>query len=237
MEAKAAGQLTPDKYAEFLIGFRKSLDSTMSQIPPMPENKALHAQILSRLGDRDRERALADLTEALKENPKSPALLRASGRILFEKSDYPSAAEFARQAWEASDRTDQASLELLRFSEGRVAPGAASKRQDYLGQHTDSAPANRSEWTASDYKRLNAEEVARFVRLGKMQEPPLRDKNALHLESLVPHYALAQYSERDKVDLAKAIGAAAASKDLRSPISRRGPVLAARWPISQKVRR
>lgn len=125
-EAKANGLLTPEQYQDFLAKFRAALDATMARVPPTPENKGLHAQIIARLGEQERGQALAGLEQALEENPTSPPLLRAKGLILYEQKDYPAAAEFARQAWKNSNETDRGALALLKMSEGRTSAVAKS---------------------------------------------------------------------------------------------------------------
>lgn len=120
-EAQANGLLTPEQYQDFLVKFRVALDATMARVPPTPENKGLHAQIIARLGEQERGQALAGLEQALEENPTSPPLLRAKGLILYEQKDYPAAAEFARQAWKNSNETDRGALALLKMSEGRTS--------------------------------------------------------------------------------------------------------------------
>lgn len=125
-EAKANGLVRPEEYQDFLAKFRAALDATMARVPPTPENKGLHAQIIARLGAQERGQALAGLDQALEENPTSPPLLRAKGLILYEQKDYPAAAEFARQAWKNSNQTDTGALALLKMSEGRTSAVGSS---------------------------------------------------------------------------------------------------------------
>lgn len=75
---------------------------------------------------------MAGLSQALEEDPKSPALLRARGQILLDQKDYPGATESARQAWDYSNHTDMEAWAILKMSEGRTAsvgaaPDAAPK--------------------------------------------------------------------------------------------------------------
>lgn len=121
-EARDAGGLKPELYQAFVSKFRVDLDATMSRVPPTPENKGLHVQILSRLGEKDRRQALKTLTQELMVSPDNPDLLRAQGQILYDQQDFPAAAEAARKAWEASGRTDKAAWGLLKMSEGRSPP-------------------------------------------------------------------------------------------------------------------
>lgn len=113
-EAKTKDLLPPEQYHEFIAEFRAKLDAVMALIPPNPENRGLHAQIISRLGDQERGQALAGLDQALKDDPKNPALLRAKAQIYYEQKNYPAAAEAARQAGPMA-------LALLKMSEGRTA--------------------------------------------------------------------------------------------------------------------
>jgi Flp pilus assembly protein TadD len=120
-QSRDKGELSPEKYGEFVSTFRAELDAVMARIPRTPENKGLHAQILARLGEQERGPALASLEQALAESPENPALLVSKGSILYEQKNYPAAAESARQAWEASGRTDRRAWTLLKMSEGRTA--------------------------------------------------------------------------------------------------------------------
>lgn len=124
-EAKSKGQLDPEQYKEFVAKFRPELDAAMERVPSSAENKGAHARILSRLGDKERGQALANLDEALTENPDSRPLLLAKGHIFLEQKNYPAAAESARAAWESSKHTDLGALSLLRLAENRVAPASA----------------------------------------------------------------------------------------------------------------
>ncbi|UPT73028.1 MAG: hypothetical protein M0D55_14130 [Elusimicrobiota bacterium] len=129
-EARDKGELTPEKYDEFVSTFRAELGAVMARLSQTPDNKGLHAQILARLDEQERGWALASLESALIETPGNPALLVSKGSILYEQKDYPAAAESARRAWEASGRTDRRAWALLKMSEGRTAgQKAASPRR------------------------------------------------------------------------------------------------------------
>lgn len=121
--ARDAGILIPQQYAAFVTQFRASLEALMQRLPRTPANTGLHAQILARLDDSEREAALIGLAQALEENPNSPELLRAQGQIFYEQRDFPAAAEAARHAWESSAHKDKAAWALLKMSEGRISSG------------------------------------------------------------------------------------------------------------------
>lgn len=125
-KARDAGTLAPTQYQTFISKFRADLDAAMAGVQQTSANKGLHALILARLGAEERGRALSGLAQALESSPADPELLRAHGQILYEQRDFPAAAESARQAWEASGRTNKAAWALLKMSEGRMAPGGRS---------------------------------------------------------------------------------------------------------------
>lgn len=71
-EDKKQGRIDERRYGQFLTKFRADLESTMARIEPAPANTALHARILSRLGDS--ERAASALGPALEQDPDNPTL-------------------------------------------------------------------------------------------------------------------------------------------------------------------
>lgn len=141
-EARDSGQLPPEKYREFIASFRMELDAVMDRIPPTPENKGLHAQILARLGPQEQAQALASLDAAQAQDPENPALLVARGSILYEQRDFQAADALALQGWEASGRKDARAWALHKMSEGRIS-GVQSGE-----------PAPRLK-PASDFERLD----------------------------------------------------------------------------------
>lgn len=151
-EARDKATLPPEKYQEFVAQFRAELAAVMSRIPPTPENKGLHAQILARLGEQERGQAVASLEQALAEDPENPALLVAKGSILHEQKDYPAAAALAQQAWEASGRTDKRAWALLKMSEGRIAGGQAGEPAPRLKPAADFA---RLDWSIPANNDIN----------------------------------------------------------------------------------
>jgi tetratricopeptide (TPR) repeat protein len=151
-EARDKSELPPEKYQEFVANFRAELAAVMGRIPPTPESKGLHAQILARLGEQERGQALASLEQAITEDPENPALLVAKGSILHEQKDYPAAAALAQQAWEASGRTDKRAWALLKMSEGRTAGGQTGEPAPRLRPAADFA---RLEWSIPENHDIN----------------------------------------------------------------------------------
>lgn len=118
-EDKRLGRIDEKRYREFLSKFRTDLEAVMARIKPTPPNTALHARILSRLGDS--KQALAALDPALKVDPASPALRVALGQVRYDQKDYPAALAEANAVL-ARDPANEEALALKYFSEGRVGP-------------------------------------------------------------------------------------------------------------------
>jgi len=159
-DARDKGALTPEKYQEFVGGFRMELDAVMSRVSPTAENKGLHAQIIARLSEQERGEALANLEQALIENPQSPALLVAKGSILHEQMDHLAAAEFARQAWESSGRKDERAWALLKMSEGRTSGVQSGEPAPRLKPAADFA---RLDWSIPVRNDINPQAMG-FIR-------------------------------------------------------------------------
>lgn len=159
-EARDGGRLPPEKYQEFVASFRIELDAVMSRIPPTPENKGLHAQILARLGTQEQGQALANLDEALAQDPESPALLVAKGGILYEQRDFQAASVLAQQAWESSGRQDARAWALLKMSEGRISGAQSGEPAPRLKPASDFA---RLDWSIPQRHDINGTALE-FIR-------------------------------------------------------------------------
>jgi tetratricopeptide (TPR) repeat protein len=151
-EARDKGELSPEKYQEFVSSFRLELDAVMGRIPPTPDNKGLHAQILARLGPQEQSRALAGLEDALADDPESPPLLVAKGSILYEQRDFQAADTLALQAWEASERKDQRAWALHKMSEGRISGAPSGEPAPQLRPASDFA---RLDWSIPERHDIN----------------------------------------------------------------------------------
>jgi tetratricopeptide (TPR) repeat protein len=117
LEARDRGRVEPDRYRDFLIGFRADLRSARAATAPSPVNEALHARILSRLGDRDE--AASALMKALGKNPNVPALVVALGQVRYDERKYSAALVEANAALKL-DPSNREALTLKHFSEGRI---------------------------------------------------------------------------------------------------------------------
>lgn len=122
LDAKQQGQLAPERYEEFLVQFRASLDQAWSLSQRAPPDAAAYARIQARLGDT--AQALAALGPALEQDPQNPNLRLTFGEVNFEKKDYPAALAEANAVLER-DPSNKRAIALKRFSEGRSS-GAAS---------------------------------------------------------------------------------------------------------------
>lgn len=114
-------RLTPERYRAFEVEFRAALAAAAAQVEPSSANSAVHARILSKLGEHTRASELLD--GARRRDPDSAALLGAQGEVLFARGDYGGAARLARLAWLGSGQTDMRAFTLLKLSEGRGAGG------------------------------------------------------------------------------------------------------------------
>lgn len=121
---KNEGRLPPERYHEWELEFRSSLESALARVPSSPDNTAAHARITALLGERDRAQSALD--HALDSNPDSPVLLRTKSGILLEQNDYPGAARYALEAWEKSGKTDEAAWALYQVSKGRGTPSGTT---------------------------------------------------------------------------------------------------------------
>ena len=125
-EAAERGRVAPDRYKEFVILFRADLEAVKAAAAPSPANIALHARILSRLGES--EKAAANLARALKRDSGAPALRVALSQVRFDERNYPAALAEANAALKL-DPANREALTLKHFSEGRVAMGGAAAEQ------------------------------------------------------------------------------------------------------------
>ena len=120
---KVEGRIDEKRYHEFMTKFRADLDTAMARVKPTSANAALHARILSRLGDS--EQALAALGPALDRDPDNPALRVGLGHLHYDKKEYAAALAGA-DAVLARDPANKDALVLKYISEGRIMPGGAA---------------------------------------------------------------------------------------------------------------
>ncbi len=145
LQARAAGRVSLDGHRHWLIQFRKDLETKSGQLPPSPANIALHAKILSRLGDSGAARAMLD--RALQEDPGNSILRTAQGYTQFDQKNY-AAATAAADAVLKKDPKNKDALWLKHSSEGRhnANPGSPAVRQQ--------APRGSSAGTVADETNL-----------------------------------------------------------------------------------
>ena len=121
-EDEQQGRIDEKGYQEFLGKFRADLKEAKSLVKPIPANTALHARILSRLGDSGQ--AAAALRPALDQDPGSPALRLALSQVRYEQKDYSAALAEANAVLER-DPANKDALALKHSSEGRIGMGIA----------------------------------------------------------------------------------------------------------------
>lgn len=129
-EDKRQERIDGKRYQEFLAKFRTDLDVTLDRVKPTPSNTALHARLLSRLGDSDQ--ALAVLSPALDQDPDNPALRVGLGHIHYDKKDY-AAAHAQADAVLKRDPANTDARALKYISMGRIAPGGATPSAEAQG--------------------------------------------------------------------------------------------------------
>jgi len=139
LDDKTNGRLDEPRYQEFLTKFRADLAEALSRVKPTPLNTALHARILSRLGDS--KQALAALDPAIKQDPNSPDLRAAASQVHFDQKDYPAALAEANAALEI-DPSNKEAQALKHFSEGRTAAAP-----DDAAREPSAAGFARLDWT------------------------------------------------------------------------------------------
>lgn len=122
-EDNQLGRIDGKQYQEFVTKFRADLEAASASVKPTPSNTALHARILTRLGDSDR--ALGALGTALERAPASSTLRVALGQIRYDQKDYPAALAEANAALELDPQNKEA-LVLKHFSEGRIGTGSTA---------------------------------------------------------------------------------------------------------------
>lgn len=147
---KKDGRVTPEQYQAWKGEFRMHLNAAMARVPPSPDNTAAHARITAQLGEREQAQAALDL--ALKQNPESPVLLRTKSHILYEKKDFPGAAQNALQAWEKSGHTDQGAWTLYQMSTGRSAPSGTASPSPGLSPLTQGPPVVSADDSGKPFK-------------------------------------------------------------------------------------
>jgi tetratricopeptide (TPR) repeat protein len=117
-DARNQGELKPDRYEQFLVQFRASLEQAWGLSPRTPADSASYARIQARLGDS--AQALAALGPALQQDPQNADLRLTFGEVNFERKDYPAALAEANAVLER-DPGNKRAIALKRFSEGRVS--------------------------------------------------------------------------------------------------------------------
>lgn len=122
-QEKDQGQIEPERYQEFLVQFRGSLDIAWAAKARSAEDSATYARIVARLGDP--AQALSVLGSALEQAPNDPDLKLTSGEVRFEQKDYPAALAEANAVL-AKDPGNRRALGLKNFSKGRISGAPAS---------------------------------------------------------------------------------------------------------------
>lgn len=169
---KEQGRVPPEEYKAFIDKFRADLDQTYARIPKSPANDALHARLLSRLGNSGR--ALAGLSAALERDPKNPALLSAKANALFENKDYPGAAAAANAVLRGRP-DDKEALWLKHASEDRAAPSVHLPGSPWADRPNLTGPSARPSPTPSAADRRPA---LLAVKAGTTAAPPTPDPAA-----------------------------------------------------------
>lgn len=117
------GRLEPKAYEDAIAAFRTELAATVSGLEPSSDNAALHARILSRLGDP--KEAFAALGPAMARDPGDAVLRVALSQVLLEQKNYPAALAEANAVLEL-DPGNKAALAIKFESQGRAEPSRAT---------------------------------------------------------------------------------------------------------------
>lgn len=117
------GRLEAKAYGDAIAAFRTDLAATVSRLEGSSDNAALHARILSRLGEP--KGAFAALGPALAREPDDAGLRVALSRVLLEQKNYRAALAEANAVLEGDPRNKEA-LAIKFESEGRADPSRAA---------------------------------------------------------------------------------------------------------------
>lgn len=117
------GRLDAQAYTDVIAEFRTDLAATVSGLEPSSANAALHARILSRLGDP--KEAFAALGPALAREPDDAGLRVALSQVLLEQKNYPAALTEANAVLER-DPLNKAALAIKFEAQGRAEPSGAT---------------------------------------------------------------------------------------------------------------
>lgn len=117
------GRLEEKACTDAIAAFRSDLAATISGLEPSSDNAALHARILSRLGEP--KEAFAALGPALARDPDAAGLRLALSQVLLEQKNYRAALAEANAVLERDPRNKEA-LAIKFESQGRAEPSPAA---------------------------------------------------------------------------------------------------------------
>lgn len=235
-DAKQRGRLAPERYDEFLVQFRLSLEKAWSLSPRTPPETSAYARILARLGDSGQ--ALAVLAPAMKQDPGNADLGLTFGEVAFERKDFPAALAQA-DAVLARDLGNKRALALKRLSEGRSSGTAASgpspldlSLDEPVSELDDpriveagrraSARRNATHFLDQSMRRLKIEdprEALRYLALAEASDPGLADipmqQGFAYMGLKEPGQAQPRFARAEEMWAAKGDGQAALARTMR----------------------
>ncbi len=235
-QEKDQGQLKPERYQEFLLQFRGSLDIAWSANARSAEDSATYARIIARLGDP--AQALAVLGPALEQAPDDPDLRLASGEVRFEQKDYPAALAEANAVL-AKDPGNRRALELKHFSKGRISGAPASSpasprsgpeeggsiwNDPRIVEAGRRATGRRNaihfmDQAMSRLKISDPREALRFLALAEVSDPTSADvpmqQGLAYMDLKAPGKALGRFSQAEVMWQAKGHANAALARALK----------------------
>ncbi len=235
-QEKDQGQLKPERYHEFLLQFRGSLDIAWAANARSAEDSATYARIIARLGDH--AQALAVLGPALEQAPDDPDLRLTSGEVRFEQKDYPAALAEANAVL-AKDPGNRRALGLKHFSKGRISGApASSAASPHSGPAEGGSIWNDPRIVAAGRRatgRRNAihfmdqamsrlkiadpREALRFLALAEVSDPASPDvpmqQGLAYMDLKAPGKALGRFSQAEAMWQAKGHANAALARALR----------------------
>lgn len=250
-EAKDQGRLKPERYQEFLVQFRGSLDIAWAAGARSAEDSATYARIIARLGDP--AQALAVLGPALEQAPNDPNLRLTSGEVRFEQKEYPAALAEANAVL-TKDPGNRRALALKHFSAGRIsgasAGSPASPRSESeeggsiwndprIVEASRRATGRRNAIHFMDQamgrlKVSDPSEALRFLALAEVSDPVSADvpmqQGLAYMDLKAPGKAVDRFSQAEVIwrangdanaDLARAMKERAAAESAVRPLAER----------------
>lgn len=172
-ESKSTGKLPAERYDQFLIQFRVSLDKAWALSLKTPPETGAYARIQARLGSK--ENAVALIATALKQDPTDADLLLTSGELAAERKNFPSALAQANTILKREPGNARA-LALKRYSEGRVARSSDGKGPPLFPAEIDGvSPLEAPEVVAAGKQALARKNALKYLDLSvaalKMKDP------------------------------------------------------------------